>query len=365
MDEKTYNVIGVMSGTSLDGIDCAFAKIVKTNTYSAEILIAETIPYPASWQQQLTQSHNLPKAERDDLNIAYTKYLGGVINNFIETNSIKNIDAICSHGHTVLHQPDRGFTLQIGNLPEIAVITGHTVVCDFREQDVRLGGQGAPLVPIGDKLLFGEYDYCLNLGGFANVSMELDGKRVAYDICPVNVVLNRYAQELGEDYDAGGALAKAGKINQALLEKLNALPFYEASAPKSLGIEWVHAHIFPLIEPFHLSPKDVLATFTEHIAFQLARSFEKGGEVLVTGGGAFNHYLIDRVKEIYATDVRFRESVNIIIPKNQLVEFKEALVFALLGVLKLEGENNCLASVTGAQRDHSSGVIFALNNNIK
>ncbi|RMB57150.1 anhydro-N-acetylmuramic acid kinase [Dokdonia sinensis] len=372
MKGKIYNVIGVMSGTSLDGVDCAYAKIVKTKTYSAEILLAETIPYPANWQKKLAQAHNLPKAERDALNVQYTAYLGEIINNFIDQNNLRDIDAICSHGHTVLHQPDKGFTLQIGNLPKISMITGHKVVCDFREQDVRLGGQGAPLVPIGDSILFSEYDYCLNLGGFANVSTEQDGKRIAYDICPVNVVLNRYAKELGADYDKGGAFAKAGNIHTPLFEKLNALPYYEAPAPKSLGIEWVHQHIFPIIEPFQLSANDVLATFTEHVAFQLAQNFGNGGKVLVTGGGAFNEYLVERVKKLHDSEIRFREpvspagrSVQIIVPENKLVEFKEALVFALLGVLKMEGDDNCLASVTGAKKDHSSGKIYVPDLNIK
>lgn len=358
MEEKIYNVIGVMSGTSLDGVDCAFAKISITPSqtskiypvFNAEIGLAETIPYPSQWKKLLSNSHSLPINSLKNLNSDYTKYLATVIKEFISSNELINIDAICSHGHTVLHQPDDGVTLQIGNLPELATLIKHNVVCDFRVQDVQMGGQGAPLVPIGDQLLFGNYDYCLNLGGFANVSTDDNGVRVAYDICPVNVVLNRYAQELGKEYDDKGAFAKAGTISIHLLKELNQLSFYRAPAPKSLGVEWVHQHIFPILEAAELPAIDKLATFTEHIAVQLASQFREGTTVLVTGGGAYNSFLLERV--------RFYKSVQLIIPDSKLIEFKEALIFALLGVLKLEKLPNCLASVTGASEDHSSGIIY-------
>ena len=358
MGQKNYNVIGVMSGTSLDGIDCAYAKIELAPsqegsiypTFNSVITLAQTISYPKKWKEILSVAHTLTREELDVLDVDYTSYLAKVIADFIENNKLTDIDVICSHGHTVLHQPDQGVTLQIGNLPKIATLVNHRVVCDFRVQDVEMGGQGAPLVPIGDQLLFGHYDYCLNLGGFANVSKDENGVRIAYDISPVNVVLNKYAQELGAEYDDGGAFAKAGKINQPLLEKLNKLPFYALPAPKSLGIEWVHKHIFPLIESASLSSVDVLATFIEHIAIQLAAQIKEGATVLVTGGGAYNTYLLERV--------HFRESVNLVVPDAKLVEFKEALIFGLLGVLKLENLPNCLASVTGAREDHASGMLY-------
>mgnify|MGYP001951419591 CR=1 FL=1 len=221
---------------------------------------------------------------------------------------------------------------------------------DFRVQDVELGGQGAPLVPIGDLLLFGEYDYCLNLGGFANVSTEKEGKRIAYDICAVNTVLNLYAQKLGKPYDAEGAFAKAGTIHKPLLEELNGLPYFQKEPPKSLGVEWVHKTIFPIIETYKLSPQDVLATFTEHIAVQLASQFEAESKVLVTGGGAFNAWLLERVQ--------FHQNIHLILPEDRLIEFKEALVFALLGVLRLEEKINVLSSVTGASKDHCAGILY-------
>lgn len=358
MDKKNYNVIGVMSGTSLDGIDCAYSRITLSSTncskkypsFSTEIHTAQTIPYPQKWKGKLASAHNLSKEELHNLNRDYTIYLASIINSFISTHKLRSIDFVCSHGHTVLHNPKEGYTLQIGNLPEIATLLGQKVICDFRVQDVAMGGQGAPLVPIGDALLYANYDYCLNLGGFANISKDMGGTRVAYDICPVNVVLNTYAQKLGRDFDAGGTYARSGNVHPAILERLNALSFYEKDAPKSLGIEWVHQHIFPLLEEVAIVPEDVLATFTKHIAMQILAQFESGSNILVTGGGAYNEYLMDLL--------RFRESISITIPDPMLIEFKEALIFGLLGVLKVEGLANCLASVTGAKEDHSSGIIY-------
>lgn len=352
MLKECYNVIGVMSGTSLDGIDVAYMKINTTPLYSAQIIYAETKAYPKFWEEELQKAIHYTKEELEKLNTSYTEYLGACIHTFIEENKIsrQELDIVASHGHTILHQPDLGYTLQIGNLPEIAQIVKCKTVCDFRVQDVALGGQGAPLVPIGDQLLFSEYDYCLNLGGFANVSLQKEGKRIAYDICAVNTVLNTYAQKLGVAYDDGGAFAKAGKIYLPLLEELNALPFYKKTSPKSLGIEWVQENIFPLLKRFDLKSEDVLATYTEHIAQQLSNQFDTGSSVFITGGGAYNTHLIERLKA--------KKNVDVVIPENVLVEYKEALIFGLLGVLKLRGENNCLASVTGANRDHSSGVII-------
>lgn len=351
MRYKEYKVLGVMSGTSLDGIDLAYVKIREDSGYTAAILTAETIAYDAHWKKSLQTAHAVLQSSLDDLNQKYTDLLAGVILDFMRRHQLEEkVDIICSHGHTILHQPAQGVTLQIGNLPKLARLVNKKLVCDFRVQDVALGGQGAPLVPIGDQLLFNDYAFCLNLGGFANVSTHKNDNRLAYDICAVNTVLNRYAEKLGSMYDEGGAFAKAGKVNPSLLQKLNALPFYKKKAPKSLGIEWVHAQVLPLIELFELSPRDVLASFTEHVAIQLATEFTDGSKVLVTGGGAFNTYLMQRLQE--------KSKAHFVIPEKKLVEYKEALIFALLGVLKLEEKVNTLASVTGAKRDHSAGEIY-------
>lgn len=353
MNQKnTYHVLGVMSGTSLDGIDlaeCEFS-ISQSGIWAYRILKAVTIPYTVSWQRKLKDAIYFSEGRLTAINEDYTFYLADVISNFIESEQLKGLDAICSHGHTILHQPERGRTLQIGNLKILSERLNQKVVCDFRVQDVELGGQGAPLVPVGDRLLFSEYDYCLNLGGFANISYERHGKRIAYDICPVNIVLNSFAMEKGKEYDSGGELARSGKVSEELLERLNALPFYLKNPPKSLGLEWVQENIFPVFERSLETPENKLATFTEHVALQLSDQFEPDASILATGGGAYNIFLLERLKQ--------HNNLQLVIPSNLLIEYKEALVFALLGVLRLRGQNNCLASVTGAKTDHSSGRIF-------
>ena len=344
-----------MSGTSLDGIDLAelHFSVSEKNTWSFEIGIAETIAYPTIWKNNLQNAISYSEVKMKGFNKEYTLYLGEVISEFINRNNLKNIDAVCSHGHTIWHQPKNGMTLQIGNLPEISTLINQKVVCDFRVQDVALGGNGAPLVPIGDRLLFNKYDYCLNLGGFANISFEEEGKRIAYDISPINIVLNVLAEKLGFPYDNGGELAKKGKVDNSLFLQLNKLKYYKKIAPKSLGLEWVQENIFSLLEASEATILDKIATMTEHVAFQLALQFQEKTSVLVTGGGAFNSYLLERVQ--------FYKKLDLIVPSEKIIEYKEALIFGLLGVLKLRNEINCLASVTGATQNHSSGKIFNPN----
>ena len=347
-----YNVIGVMSGTSLDGIDLVYANFQFDRKWSYKIIFSETVNYNSKWADTLKNLIGLSLEKLIEIDKEYTVYLANRISEFITTYKIINIDAICSHGHTALHQPDEKLTYQIGNLPNIATILKHKVVCDFRIQDVQLYGQGAPLVPIGDDLLFSEYDYCLNLGGFANVSTRIDGKRIAYDICPVNIVLNNYVKLLGFEYDDKGAIALTGIVNKELLKSLNNLNFYKETYPKSLGLEWVNTNVFPLIDSFGIDVKDVLRTFVEHIVIQIASEINKknSATVFVTGGGVYNTFLIERLK--------FYLDNKIVVPQNDIVEFKEALIFGFLGVLKLRNEVNCLSSVTGALKDHSSGKIY-------
>ncbi len=353
MPMENYNVIGVMSGTSLDGIDLAHIRFTFDNKkWSFELLEAETIRYSDDWVCLLKNAVGFSDDKLRQLNIDYTRLLGGIISGFIEKHGIENLDAVCSHGHTILHQPQNGLTLQIGNLPEIAQIVKQKVVCDFRVGDVKLGGQGAPLVPIGDRMLFPDFDYCLNLGGFSNVSFESDGKRIAFDISPVNTVLNFYADLLGLDYDDKGEIARGGRVDPELLSELNTLGYYKKPWPKSLGFEFVKQTVLPLIEKFDIPIEDILRTFTEHIAIQTASALPiKKGKILITGGGAYNTFLIERMQF-------HLPEMTIEIPGKKILEFKEALIFALLGVLKLRGENNVLASVTGAIRDHSSGKIL-------
>ena len=359
MFKETYTIIGVMSGTSLDGIDIAHIKFTLQNeVWNYKIIESDTISYDDSWLEKLRNAINYSLPELEFLNQSYTRLLGKIIAEFIQNHKLQNIDAVCSHGHTILHQPHKGITLQIGNLPEIATYTKQKVVCDFRVQDVQLGGQGAPLVPIGDRILFSEYDYCLNLGGFSNISFEVNGKRIAFDISPVNTVLNFYANKLGLEYDDKGQLARSGKVNLDLLNELNDVEFYKKAFPKSLGFEFVKEIILPIIEKYSISIEDKINTFIEHIALQIFNALDcfetrndKSGNMLITGGGAYNEFLIQRIKH-------YLPHLEIIIPDTKTLEFKEALIFGLLGVLKLRNEINVLSSVTGAERDHSSGIIY-------
>jgi anhydro-N-acetylmuramic acid kinase len=353
MIQEKYNLIGVMSGTSLDGIDLAHLNFeMKNEKWNFQILEYETISYSQEWIDLLKIAVGFSESELEKLNKEYTLLLGNTISNFISKYHLENIDAVCSHGHTILHQPKNGITLQIGNLPEIAAICNQIVVCDFRVQDVELGGQGAPLVPIGDRLLFSEVDYCLNLGGFSNISFEENGNRIAFDISPVNTVLNFYANQLGLEYDDKGTISSSGKINSALLKEINSLDFYNLTFPKSLGFEFVKEIVLPIIERHEISLEDKLATFTEHIAFQIGLVIpNKKTKLLISGGGAYNEYLVRRIQY-------YLKESSLIIPEKKIIEYKEALIFGLLGVLKLRNEINTLSSVTGASKDHSAGKIY-------
>lgn len=350
-----YQVIGLMSGTSLDGLDIAFCNIeVDPNSqWTYEIIHAETVSYSANWKNKLLELEVAPAMLFNQVHNEYGSHLGELVNDFIEKYNIKP-DFIASHGHTIFHQPQKGYTVQVGAGYAIAAKTSLPVVCDFRSLDVALGGQGAPLVPIGDKLLFSNYDFCLNLGGFANVSYEYNGKRIAFDICPVNIVMNAICNQVGKEYDANGDIAATGNIHPQLLEELNALPFYHlpSNTPKSLGKEWVLATINPLLAKYELPESDALRTFCEHIAIQIGKALQQQspGKLLATGGGTYNSFLLQVIKQNTQHLVE--------IPNKKTIEFKEALIFALLGVLRMRNQNNCLMSVTGSSRDNCGGAIY-------
>ena len=356
---KTHKVLGVMSGTSLDGIDIAEIQFNYATSWSFELKTCETIAYSDIWIAKLKNAHTNSKEALEQLNEAYTEYLAQCINTFITKHKIENLDAVCSHGHTILHEPQNNYTLQIGNLVTLSQLIQQNVVCDFRVQDVQLGGQGAPLVPIGDQLLFSNYDVCLNLGGFANISLQQDDKRIAFDNCPVNTVLNYYAQQLGKPFDYNGDFSRKGNLNKPLLAHLNELEYYKKAPPKSLGIEWVASKIIPLINSYSLSPEDCLHTFSVHVAQIITQDIVKYTQkenptVLVTGGGAYNSFMIAQLNEY--------SNINFEIPAPKVIEFKEALIFGLLGVLKLNNSINVLSSVTGSIKNHSSGKVFLYEN---
>lgn len=343
--------IGLMSGTSLDGLDICFVRFEKTNhNWCFKILKAETVAYPEIWENRLRNSIQLTAEELLELNAEYGFYVGELTQGFISKHQLENIDLIASHGHTVFHQPQKKFTLQIGDGRAIKLITKFPVIYDFRSQDVLMGGNGAPLVPIGDELLFSTYDACLNLGGFSNISLKINGKRIAFDISPVNIVLNKLAQKFNKNFDENGDLAKSGKINEELLTQLNFLDFYKQSHPKSLGVEWCNQHIFPLLEG-NIEPLDLLATFTEHIGQQISNVINNNNlkNVLFTGGGAYNSFLIEKIRQ--------KTQAEIIIPDEEIIDYKEALIFAFMGVLRQNNEINVLSSATGSFEDHSSGII--------
>lgn len=344
-----FHAIGLMSGTSLDGLDICFVKFEKKHSWSFEIIKAETISYSEMLHNKLKDAIFLSAEQLLELHSEYGFFLGQSVKHFIEKHQLKNIDLIASHGHTVYHQPQKKFTLQIGDGRAIKLVTGIPVVYDFRSQDVLMGGNGAPLVPIGDELLFSEYNACLNLGGFSNISLKSEGKRIAFDIAPVNIILNKIAQDLGKDFDENGTLARSGKINENVLSSLNSLRFYHQEHPKSLGIEWCHENIFPLLK--NINTLDALATITEHAAHQIAEVINKNQlkNILLSGGGTYNQYLIEKI--------RTKTYAEIIIPDKEIIDYKEALIFALMGVLRINNSINVLSSATGSPYDHSSGII--------
>lgn len=349
---KEYYVTGLMSGTSLDGLDICHVRF-EFPSLKYEIIETKTLDYSGEWVFRLKNSIHLTAPELVKLDMDYGFYLGRKVNEFIRENHIGRTDLIASHGHTVFHRPDEGYTLQVGNGAAIWAETHIRTVCDFRAQDVALGGQGAPLVPIGDEMLFGGFDACLNLGGFSNVSFRKPAGRIAFDISPLNIVLNRLAEKSGKKYDQDGKLARNGTVNISLLKELNALDYYRKPPPKSLGIEFCIEHIFPLIDDSADKTEDLLASFTEHFAMQIGSVFNEYQikNVLVTGGGAKNKFLLERLKALTGTEI--------LIPDKKTVDFKEALIFALMGVLKCENRVNVLSSVTGAKKNHSSGIMFS------
>jgi anhydro-N-acetylmuramic acid kinase len=316
------------------------------------VLAAKTIHYSKKQESILKNAAQLSGRELAALDGKYGKFIGLECKKFINSQHLVDPCLISSHGHTVFHQPAKGFTRQIGHGAYIWAETGLPVVCDFRSQDVALGGQGAPLVPVGDELLFGNFQACLNLGGFANISTQINNKRVAWDICAVNVILNHYANQLGYAFDNSGAIARSGKLHENLLKDLKEIDFYKTLPPKSLGIEWVMEHVLHILEKYPIGVADILHTYICHIAEEIAKPINDlhTPQVLITGGGAYNDFLVEKIKQ--------HTGAIITIPNPTIVEYKEALIFAFLGLLKWRGENNILSSVTGANKDHSSGIIY-------
>lgn len=351
------NVLGLMSGTSMDGTDLAICSFFQDdNGWKFDLLDAKTVEYPTEWLQTL---NGLMQASAHDFafaNAALGRYYGSLIREFISESNHK-VDLIGSHGHTIFHQPKLGFTSQIGDGAQIAAITGIDTICDFRSKDVALGGQGAPLVPVGDAFLFSNYTACLNLGGIANISFNSENGRKAFDICPVNMALNKIALSQGLAFDTDGKLASKGEVDNELLNKLTSLSFYSQTGPKSLGKEWFDNEFLPLVGPMESIDENTACnlsrTLVEHIAIQLTATFEninKKGSVLITGGGAFHQFLIGRIAAL--------SKWQISLPSTQIINYKEAIVFAFLANLNYLDSINIFNSATGALRDSIGGAFY-------
>ena len=350
-------VIGIMSGTSLDGLDICYVRFNFLNDqWQVSELKTKSIDYSTTWRKSLSDAYYYSTEEMIALDLSYGDFIATRVKEFMDEEKLTNhVDLVASHGHTIFHQPDKGITVQIGNGQVIANRLQKKVVSDFRSKDVSLGGQGAPLVPIGDRFLFSEYEVCLNLGGIANVSFDKHSERKAFDVSPCNLPLNKIMREdFGKEFDESGKYAAMGICSESLLEALNALQFYQDEPPKSLGLEWLHANFYPLLfgeAHNHLSSKDKLRTIVEHETDQIASVLNQHQlkSILVTGGGAFNGFFIDRLIA--------KTKGEIILPSKEIIAFKEALIFAFLCLRSLRGEVNALKSVTGASRDSSGGVI--------
>ncbi|WMJ72439.1 anhydro-N-acetylmuramic acid kinase [Cytophagaceae bacterium ABcell3] len=355
---EKYNVLGIMSGTSLDGLDLAFCRFEKEDgKWKYIVEAADVFEYTEEWKKRLEGLFHASALELAQTDADFAKFTAICVHDFIKKYQVSPI-LISSHGHTIFHQPENGFTTQIGSGAIISAHTGLPVVSDLRSVDVALGGQGAPLVPIGDALLFGGYEYCLNLGGIANISYDnRAGNRMAGDICPINLVLNLLAQKKGLKYDEGGAIGKSGQRNDILLHDLKNFEFYQKPFPKSLGREWVESHFLKKLFSYKLPLEDLVATCCHHFAEMIFETVKAGGgngreKMLVTGGGAFNSFLIDLIRE------KCQDSVEVVVPDKLTVAYKEAVIFAFLGLLRAMNLNNCLSSVTGAFTDSIGGALY-------
>jgi len=352
MIEQTQ-ILGVMSGSSLDGLDFALCKFQKTGSaYTYEILKTGFSSYDKNIKNKLINAPNLNAYDFIKLHKEYGKFIGKEINVFLEYTEKPKF--IASHGHTIFHKPNENVTFQIGDGAFIASETNVSTISDFRNLDTALNGQGAPLVPIGDKYLFSEYEFCINLGGFANISYKNNNERLAFDICPVNIIVNELVKPFDKEYDKDGKIGKKGNVNSKLLNELNNIPFYSEKAPKSLGREYAEEFHSVILQKYNISNEDKIRTFYKHIAIQISKIIneKENAKVLFTGGGTHNSFLISEIQ---------KETNNrLIIPSKEIIDFKEAIIFAFLGFLRINEDVNTLKSVTGADFDNIGGSVFII-----
>ena len=359
-----YRVIGLMSGSSLDGLDIAFVEFEeKGGKWDFAVLKSKCVSYSQELEKKLSTASSLTAHEFMQLDAAYGRFIGSEVIEFINENDLGyKVSLISSHGHTVFHEPGK-FSTQLGDGASIAATTGLPVVSNLRSMDVALGGQGAPIVPLGEKLLFRDLNYFLNIGGIANISYHGNGIHNAFDVCPANRVLNMLSKQVGKKFDESGSMASEGKVDQTLLMELNRLSYYHSEFPKSLANEFGTEVVYPKIVSCGLSTSDSLATYVEHIAMQTSNAIrvfqsnateeQSADKVLVTGGGAFNTFLLSRI-QYHLLDQR----IQVEVPDPVVIEYKEAIIMALLGVLRWREEDTVLSSVTGSSRNSIGGALW-------
>ena len=360
-----YRAIGLMSGSSLDGLDMAFVHLHETGgKWTYEIVKAACDPYSDEWASRLSKAISLNARDYLLLHTAYGRYIGQRVQSFIADNGLQyQVQLVSSHGHTTFHMPEEKMTGQLGDGAAIAAETGINTVTDLRAMDIALGGQGAPIVPIGERILLNEYDFCLNMGGIANISLNDPDQNIAFDVCPANRVLNMVINEIGKPYDEDGKLARSGKVHDALLQKLNSLDYYGKPYPKSLANDFGTDIVYPIVQSAGISIEDALRTYVEHIVYQikqsaasllpLAKKKDENLRIFATGGGAMNGFMTQRLQELLQP-----LHISVVIPDENLIQYKEAVIMALMGVLRWREENNVIASVTGASRSSIGGAVW-------
>jgi anhydro-N-acetylmuramic acid kinase len=336
-----------MSGTSLDGLDVAICEFTCDPTWSGRILQFNMFDFSESLRSSLKNSMILTAEELWKLDKSWAHFAAECVSK-TSPELLLRVQLLSSHGHTVFHNPQDGYSVQIGSGAVLAAQSNLPVVCDLRSLDIAYGGQGAPLVPLVDSTLFSEYTACLNLGGFANISILPK----AWDIGVCNNLLNILAREKGVEYDAEGSIAKSGKIIGDLLQQMLSIPYHRLPPPKSLGVEWMQKELYPLLEKVADHPlEDRMRTAVEYIAISIVNDCPKAGKILVTGGGAFNRFLIQRLNEL-------GDGVEFYLPDSEVINGKEAFAFAFLGLLRWLGKPNVLKSTTGARKESSGGAVW-------
>jgi anhydro-N-acetylmuramic acid kinase len=358
-----YRVIGLMSGSSLDGLDIAYVELHESaGKWLYKIKEACCRKYSDELKDQLKDAVHLSALQYQLLHAAFGHYIGREVNRFIEKNNLYHqVHLVASHGHTTFHLPEKLMTAQLGHGAAIAAETKLPIVTDLRALDVALGGQGAPIVPVGERLLFADIDFFLNIGGIANISAKNNeaDSMIAFDVCVANRVLNMLAEERHLSFDENGKMAASGNVHSALLQKLNELSYYSRPYPKSLANDFGTDVVYPLVKSFSISVEDALRTYVEHIVCQIKNAIincqlpATGRKLLVTGGGALNSFLIEKLKENLDTI-----GITVTLPEADVINYKEALIMALIGTLRWREEYTVFNSVTGAGRNSIGGALW-------